>query len=85
MTMNRRNFMLSGAALALASRSRLHADSAPLGHTFPPDIIKNEWYVEAQPIPEYHWAPASAYEAFQRHEVRHTPPLGHLFHLAQGS
>jgi alpha-L-fucosidase len=65
MTMNRRNFLLSGAALALASRSRLHADPASLDHRFPPDIIKNEWYVEAQPIPEYHWAPASAYEAFR--------------------
>jgi alpha-L-fucosidase len=65
MTMNRRNFLISGAALALASRSGLHADSSSLDHRFPPDIIKNEWYVEAQPIPEYHWAPASAYEAFR--------------------
>ena len=65
MTMNRRDFLLSAAALALASRSRLHADSAPLDHRFPPDVIKNEWYVEAQPIPEYHWAPTSAYEAFR--------------------
>src|SRR5258708_7871188 len=65
MTMNRRTFLLSGAALALASRSRLHADSASLEHRFPPDIIKNEWYVESQPIPEYHWAPTSAYEAFR--------------------
>ena len=51
--------------MALASRSRLHADSTSLEHRFPPDVIKNEWYVEAQPIPEYHWAPASAYEAFR--------------------
>ncbi len=58
MTMNRRDFLFSAAALALAPKSHLHADPTSLEHRFPPDIIKNEWYVEAEPIPEYHWAPA---------------------------
>src|SRR5580704_13185975 len=65
MTMNRRDFLVSAAALTLASKARLRADSAPGEHRFPPDVIKNEWYVEAQPIPQYHWAPASAYEALR--------------------
>jgi alpha-L-fucosidase len=65
MTMNRRNFLLSAAALALAPRTQLHADSPSLQHQFPPEVIKADWYVEPVPVPEYHWAPTSAYEAFR--------------------
>jgi alpha-L-fucosidase len=65
MTMNRRHFLLSAAALALASKTQVHADSGLAQHQFPPDILKPDWYVETEPIPEYHRAPTSAYEAFR--------------------
>ena len=65
MTMDRRNFLFSAAALALATKAQVHADSPSLEHRFPPNVIKGDWYVEAEPVPEYHWAPHSAYEAFR--------------------
>lgn len=65
MTMNRGNFLLSAAALALATKTQVHADSGSVQHQFPPDIIKGDWCVETEPVPEYHWAPTSAYEAFR--------------------
>jgi hypothetical protein len=38
--------------------------SAPV-NSFPASSLRNEPYVESVPIPEYHSAPTSAYEAFQ--------------------
>ena len=32
---------------------------------FLPSFLRNDSYIETTPVPEYHWAPASAYEAFQ--------------------
>jgi alpha-L-fucosidase len=65
MTMNRRDFLLSSAALALASRAQLHADTPSLEHQLPPEILRADPYVERVPVPEYHWAPTSSYEAFR--------------------
>jgi alpha-L-fucosidase len=63
--MNRRDFLFSAAALALAPELRIHADAAPTQHQLPPDVLKSDWYVETTPVSEYHWAPTSAYEAFR--------------------
>jgi alpha-L-fucosidase len=62
-TMNLRDFLLSTAALALATRTEQRAPS--IDHQLPPNILKADWYVEPVPVPEYHWAPTSTYEAFR--------------------
>jgi alpha-L-fucosidase len=63
--MNRREFLTRSAALAIAGKLRASANTGVPDHQFPPEILKDDWYVETRPIPEYRWAPASAYEAFR--------------------
>jgi alpha-L-fucosidase len=63
--MNRREFVASTAAFAAASAYPRIAHSAEPGHGFPPNVIKNDFYIETTPIEGYHSAPDSAYEAFQ--------------------
>ena len=62
--MNRRDFLYSSAALALASSTNLHADSLPQHH-FPENLRRRTSFIEEVPVPEYHNAPQSAYEAFR--------------------
>jgi alpha-L-fucosidase len=66
--MNRREFIASTAALATASAYPCLAQAlkATEGyHGFPPSMLQNVSYIESEPIPEYHCASASAYEAFR--------------------
>jgi hypothetical protein len=70
MFMNRRKFLASGAAaLATAYASPGLAQLPGLIHGFPPSEMYRVPYIEKTPVPEYHWAPASAYEAFQDMKV----------------
>ncbi len=62
--MNRRDFLYSSAALALTSSTRLRPDSLPQHH-FPEKLPQRTSYIEEIPVPEYHNAPQSAYEAFR--------------------
>lgn len=62
--MNRRDFLLSAAALAATSAYPDWAQTAP-SHGFPASVLKDDPYIENPPIAEYHSAPTSAYEAFQ--------------------
>ncbi|MGB6432309.1 MAG: alpha-L-fucosidase [Candidatus Acidiferrales bacterium] len=66
MNMNRREFLASAAALA-AVRARLGRPQSPEpSHGFPASVLRNDSsYVEDPPVAGYHWASASAYEAFQ--------------------
>lgn len=52
MTMNRRNFLHSAAAFALATKTQVYADSGSVQHQIPPELIKADWYVETEPVPE---------------------------------
>ena len=61
--MNRRDFLYSSAALALASSVGVRADSSRQHH-FPEKLLRRTSYIEEIPVPEYHHAPKSAYEAF---------------------
>ena len=63
--MNRRDFLLSSAALALTSGTRLYGDSPQPLHRFPGNLLKRVPYIEETPLPEYRWAPESACEAFR--------------------
>ncbi len=63
--MNRREFLASATALAAASAYPGLAQAPETYHGFPPSLLKNEPYAETTPIPQYHWAPQSAYEAFR--------------------
>ena len=63
--MNRRNFVLSAGALALASSTRLRGQGTVPQHQFPPRELVPVPYIEEDPVPEYHWAPTSSYEAFR--------------------
>lgn len=62
--MNRREFLYSNAALALASSTRLGADSLPQHH-LPENELRSTPYIEEISVPEYQHAPQSAYEAFR--------------------
>jgi alpha-L-fucosidase len=64
-SLNRREFMASAAALAATSSLYGHAQSTEQTHGFPPSMLRDVEYIETTPIAEYHNAPASAYEAFQ--------------------
>src|SRR6185437_3124293 len=66
---NRRRF-LSGAACGIAAPSFLNrlSTASPPEHRIPADnshmqTVKS--YIEDTPVPEYHWASESAYEAFR--------------------
>jgi alpha-L-fucosidase len=64
--MNRREFLASStAALAAAcARPGFAQPSTPI-HGFPESLLRDDPYIENPPVSDYHWAPASAYEAFQ--------------------
>lgn len=63
--MNRRQFVVSAAALATTSIYSGLAEAQQPSRGFPASMLKNDPYIENPPIPEYHSAPASAYEAFR--------------------
>lgn len=63
--MNRRTFVVSAGALALVSSSRLRGENPRPGHEFPPHELSTVPYIEEVPVPEYHWAPTSSYEALR--------------------
>ena len=63
--MNRREFVASAAALAAASAYSSLAQVPERFRGFPASELRYEPYAENTPIAEYHWASASAYEAFQ--------------------
>jgi len=63
--MNRRQFLRSAAAFSAVSLRANSAQMAGTIHGFSDSLLKYEPYVEKDPIPEYRWAPQSAYEAFQ--------------------
>lgn len=61
--MNRRDFLYSSAALALASSAGVRSDSSSQHH-FPEKLLRRTSYIEENPVPEYQHAPQSACEAF---------------------
>ena len=66
--MNRREFLTSAAALAATSAypGLSHAQAPGNYRGFPPmSLLKSDPYVELTPVPQYHWASESAYEAFR--------------------
>ena len=65
--MNRRKFVLTAGALALGSSARLRGQGKvpDPGHQFSPRELDPVPYIEQSPVPEYCWAPTSAYEAFR--------------------
>ena len=63
--MNRRQFFASAAALATTYAYPGLAQLPDSVHGFPASELYRVPYIENTPLPEYHWAPASAYEAFQ--------------------
>ncbi len=65
MLVNRREFIASVAALAATSRYASLAQEPETIRGFPDSLLKYVPFIEKTPVPEYHWAPPSAYEAFQ--------------------
>lgn len=63
--MNRREFIAAAAALAATSAHSCLAQTPERLRGFPASELYRVPYIESTPIPEYHSAPASAYEAFQ--------------------
>ena len=64
-TMNRRQFLAASTAFAAASSWPGMAQKAARHQGFPASFLKNDSFIETTPVSGYHWAPASAYEAFQ--------------------
>ena len=63
--MNRREFLASSTAFAAASSWSSPAQKQEIYQGFPSAFLRDDSYIETTPVPEYHWAPTSAYEAFQ--------------------
>lgn len=63
--MNRREFLAATAAMATSSVYPGLAQTPDISHGFPPSVLRGEPYIETEPVPEYHSASASAYEAFR--------------------
>src|SRR6516225_9661548 len=65
--MNRREFLASSAAVALATMSTRRGLAQTLEPTrgFPASELEHEPYIEHQPVAGYHSAPALSYEAFR--------------------
>jgi alpha-L-fucosidase len=63
--MNRREFLISAVACAAASSRSALPETVARHEGFPAAFLKDDSYIEATPIPEYQWAPESAYEAFR--------------------
>lgn len=62
---NRREFLASAAAFSVASFDPRTTPAPGRLHGFPVSLLRDDPYIENVPIPEYRWAPSSAYEAFQ--------------------
>jgi alpha-L-fucosidase len=62
--MNRRQFLASAAALATTSAYPGFAQAPDSLKGSPVPLSELEHYIENHPIPDYHWASTSAYEAF---------------------
>lgn len=62
---NRREFLVSSAALAATASYPTLAQVEPPAHGFPLSELKDDPYIENPPIASYRSASASAYEAFQ--------------------
>ncbi len=63
--MNRREFLASAAAAAATPTFSSLAQRSERFRGFPASLLKNDPYIEKTPVPEYDWAPLSAYEAFE--------------------
>ena len=63
--MNRREFLASTAALAATSAYPSLAQLPEPAHGFPASHLRPVPYIETTPVAGYHWASASAYEAFR--------------------
>lgn len=63
--MNRREFLATSTAFAAASCWTGAARTPGTIHGFPPAYLRDTPFIETTPVPEYKWAPTSAYEAFQ--------------------
>lgn len=63
--MSRRRFVASAAAFAASSACSSQGLTPERFHEFPSSLLENEPYVERTPVPGYHNAPESAYEAFR--------------------
>lgn len=63
--MNRREFLVSTAALTAVSMLPALSRSSGQTQGFPDSVLKNDPYIENLPVAEYQSAPASAYESFQ--------------------
>lgn len=56
---------MSAAALAAVPPCSVSAQISRRFRGFPASLLKNDPYIENTPVPQYRWAPASAYESFQ--------------------
>lgn len=64
--MNRRDFLATAAAAVACAHTRQGISQGSTRiHGFPESQLRDIPYAETSPIPEYHSAPSSAYEAFQ--------------------
>ncbi|HEV2327051.1 MAG TPA: alpha-L-fucosidase, partial [Terracidiphilus sp.] len=70
--MNRRGFLATAGAAALGATMPFpgfgQASEPPIEHRLPPtdtDYQRSKSYIENIPVPQYHWAPDSAVEAFK--------------------
>ncbi len=68
--MNRRDFIASAASLAAVSAypglAQTDQPTDETIHGFPPEELRDDaFYIENEPVAEFHHAPAAAYEAFQ--------------------
>lgn len=63
--MDRRKFVASAMAMAASSACSGLAEASDRSRGFPASLLRYEPYAETTPVPGYHWAPSSAYEAFQ--------------------
>jgi alpha-L-fucosidase len=65
LTVNRREFLVSAAAMAISPAYRDLAQQPARFNGFPAPVLLPDSYVEQTPIADYHWASSSAYEAFK--------------------
>lgn len=63
--MNRRDFILSSGAVALASRCDLKGLQARRDNRFSAHVLETVPYIEEVPVPEYRWVSAAAYESLR--------------------
>ena len=63
--MYRRDFLASATALAATSLCAGFGQSQSSDEGFPSSEIGDLTFIEKDPVPQYHHAPGSAYEAFK--------------------